>query len=359
MSKIQDYSLSLVSKGNLAILKQKMKKAANGERITVAALGGSITNGSASSDYAEHRYADIMVKWWKDKFANVNYVNAGIGATGSVIGLHRLYRDILSHNPDVVTIDFAVNDFEDNVQTRDAFENIVRILLSKGIAVVLLFMSDKNANNVQKAQAEIGKYYNVPMLSFRDLVWHNICSGAFLWSDIAADEVHPNDEGHAILGEMICRFWDMAFAEIDGAYVEYKLPEQPLYSVEFKNPQILMNDVITPAAIVDFEPVLNGGFHQFPYGWTGNGILEFKLECRSIGVLYLSSATDESLMGSAEISVDGVKKAEISGDFKGGWGDSAKYKLVAFSGNYAKHDLVVKSTSDKKICILAVLADII
>ena len=42
--------------------------------------------------------------------ATVKFVNAGIGATGSNYGALRAERDLLSHQPDFVVVEYAVND---------------------------------------------------------------------------------------------------------------------------------------------------------------------------------------------------------------------------------------------------------
>ena len=47
----------------------------------------------------EDCYASRTYKWFKDKFKNVNvkYVNAGVGATGSIIGAHSSKKDKYYH----------------------------------------------------------------------------------------------------------------------------------------------------------------------------------------------------------------------------------------------------------------------
>ena len=94
---------SLVSKGDISRIEKAMNKAKNGQAITIAFLGGSITQGCNATKF-EDCYASRTYKWFKDKFKNVNvkYVNAGVGATGSIIGAHRVEKQVLSQNPDIV-----------------------------------------------------------------------------------------------------------------------------------------------------------------------------------------------------------------------------------------------------------------
>ncbi|MBQ4165725.1 MAG: SGNH/GDSL hydrolase family protein, partial [Oscillospiraceae bacterium] len=99
---------SVLNKGNQARLAKFFKKLQAGEDVTVAYLGGSITQGSSAGGGL--CYADLTTKWLQEKYPDVkiNHVNAGIGATGSYIGIHRADRDVLQHDPDLVFVDFSV-----------------------------------------------------------------------------------------------------------------------------------------------------------------------------------------------------------------------------------------------------------
>lgn len=95
-----------------------MKKAAKGEHVVIACIGGSITQGTISSGSSDSdvpfkkSYADIFFEWWKDTFpeADFEFVNAGIGGTDSYLGVHRVNKDVLEYEPDLVLVEFSVND---------------------------------------------------------------------------------------------------------------------------------------------------------------------------------------------------------------------------------------------------------
>ena len=99
------YSRAIMSEGNVARLAAAMKKAANGEKVTVGVIGGSITQGSSASNQA-NCYASKFNDWWVNKFpsAEINFVNAGIGGTNSYLGVHRVDEQLLSYQPDVVIV---------------------------------------------------------------------------------------------------------------------------------------------------------------------------------------------------------------------------------------------------------------
>ena len=105
----------MYTQGNPARIAKVLQKLQNGEEVTVAFLGGSITQGTGADN--ENCYPN----------ATVNYVNAGIGATGSYIGVHRCDTQVLSKNPDLVFIDFSVNDeSQNNNINKLTYEGLIR-----------------------------------------------------------------------------------------------------------------------------------------------------------------------------------------------------------------------------------------
>ena len=61
------FEKGLVARGSWGKLQQCMKKAAAGEPVTLAFLGGSITQGSLAS-IPENCYAYRVFKWWQETF---------------------------------------------------------------------------------------------------------------------------------------------------------------------------------------------------------------------------------------------------------------------------------------------------
>ena len=176
------FSRSLVSTGHLARLEATLAKARRGEPLTIGVIGGSITAGAAASQ-PEKRYGDRVAAWWRRAFpkANVRFVNAGIGATGSDYGALRAKRDLLSHHPDFVIVEYAVND--PNTQAAaETLEGLVRQVLreTNQPAVLLLFTMHQDGGNAQERQAKVGRHYGLPMVSFRDALWPEIKEGRML-----------------------------------------------------------------------------------------------------------------------------------------------------------------------------------
>jgi lysophospholipase L1-like esterase len=96
-------------------------KLATTNTVRIAYLGGSIT--------AQEGWRPKTLKWFKDQFpgAKVQQINAAIGGTGSDLGVFRLKHDVLDHDPDLLFVEFAVNDSgAPPAQIHRCMEGIVR-----------------------------------------------------------------------------------------------------------------------------------------------------------------------------------------------------------------------------------------
>ena len=213
------FERSLVSRGDPARLQHTFAKARRGEPVTVGVIGGSITAGAGASQ-PERRYGDRVAAWWRQTFpkATVRFVNAGIGATGSDYGALRAKRDLLSHHPDFVVVEYAVND--PNTQAAaELIEGLIRQILSEPNQppVVLLFTMNQDGGNAQEWQAKVGRQYDLPMVSFRDALWPDIKEGRMKWSDVEADAVHPNDRGQGYCARFVTRLLEQVLAALPAA----------------------------------------------------------------------------------------------------------------------------------------------
>ena len=88
--------------GDLSRLANVLRKAQNGEEITIGFLGGPITEGRGAADIQDC-YVSQVYKWWYDTFpqAAINVINAGVGGTSSYLGVHRVGDELLVHSPDL------------------------------------------------------------------------------------------------------------------------------------------------------------------------------------------------------------------------------------------------------------------
>ena len=72
--------------------------------MKIGYLGGSIT--------AQQGWRPKTLAWFKEQFREAKFseINAAIGGTGSDLGVFRLQQDVLDQSPDLLFVEFAVND---------------------------------------------------------------------------------------------------------------------------------------------------------------------------------------------------------------------------------------------------------
>ncbi len=248
----------LVSPGDTARLAAVMAKARRGEEICVAAIGGSITAGGLQTKDPKNRYVARVAAWFTQAFpqAKVRFVNAGIGGTNSLYGAMRVQRDVLSKQPDLVIVEYAVNDNHPVPMFWASYEGVLRQILRapQQPAVVQLFFMQRQGQNAQETQHMLGRHYDLPMVSFRDAWWPEFYSGRAQWETMYADVVHPNDTGHILASELLIALLEKAKALPEPGAERTALPA-PMISELFVDCRYAQN--------TDLKPSTNSG-------WTTN-----------------------------------------------------------------------------------------
>ena len=234
---------AIVETGNNFRLGRFLSKCRSGDTVRIGFIGGSITEGAVSASVPS-RYSSRFCRFLRQTFplADIEELNAGIGATNSRFGCSRLQQDLLDRRPDMVVIEFAVNDDPaDPAGSEAAIEGLIRRTLQDPDVPVLLFhtMNSRGDNTIQEAQARIARHYALPVISYRDACWPLIEAGILPWAEVSADIVHPNDKGHLIGGYLLYDFLKRASSAIEGR------PDGP-----FAIPPILTSDLYQHAGIL-------------------------------------------------------------------------------------------------------------
>ncbi|MDI1313632.1 SGNH/GDSL hydrolase family protein [Prosthecobacter sp.] len=297
----------LVSKGNESRLAAVMAKARRGEDICVAAIGGSITAGGLQTKEPKNRYIARVADWFTQTFpkAKVRFVNAGIGGTNSLYGAMRVQRDVLSKKPDLVIVEYAVNDNHPVPMFWGSYEGVLRQILSEPQqpAVVQLFFMQRKGENAQETQHMLGRHYNLPMVSFRDAWWPEIYSGRAKWEVMYADVVHPNDTGHILASELLIALLND---------VNHNPPAATSASASRADlPAPMITDLFADcryAQYADLKPAQNSGWTQTPDGtkWESPASTEGGIEFGFAGkLLFVGYDIDEEAERFASFSIDG------------------------------------------------------
>ncbi len=322
---------SFLSGGNNRRVKEFLRKLRCGQKVTIAYLGGSITQGAGAVPAQEMCYARRSFEAIRDRYASdpgqVRYLKAGVGGTPSQLGILRYDRDIGrdgTERPDLVVIEFAVNDGDDETNGV-CYESLVRKILDQPQhpAVILLFSVFANDWNLKDRLAPIGFRYQLPMADVLEAVSPQFSlpkSGGRVLSkrQYFYDVYHPTNTGHQVMADCLLYLLDRLDRQMPMPPEPMALP---LYGTDYASIRLLDRkdgwpDVqISPGGFtrrdIELQSVLldddTENTPQFPYNWQkGKDPEPFVLEiaCKSLMLIFKDS--ENPAFGKAEVREDGV-----------------------------------------------------
>ncbi len=362
--------------GNNVRLKKVIERAQAGEQITIGTMGGSITEGAGAATYQECWASRFAVRFGTtygvDGGSNVTLVNAGVGGTPSTFGYMRFRRDIIDRvpetdpdgYPDLVIIEFAVNDWGEPSGHR-CFESMVKEVLQQPNepAVIILFSMRNDGWNLQGELRKIGDVYDLMMVSVSDGIYPHI-DKEIAKDEFFFDEYHPNSTGHRIMADCLMQvIADAAEKETDAADID--LDVKPAYGTDFMGLKTQY-----AGTKVEGITVTRGGFDQVdlnsyrnkPVGWVcgknyfhdaGSPDEPMTVSGTFSKCLIAWKASAEADFGEAQVLVDGKVVTTLKCG-PGKWGQS-EVVLVLDAKEAAEHTVEILVTDpNKKFTITAI-----
>lgn len=191
---------------------EKVKK---GDSVAIAYLGGSITSATG--------YRVQTVPMFRELFPGIKIrsINAGLGGTGSDLGVFRVKDNVIDHHPDLVFIEFAVNDFgTDSLIIGQSMEGIIRQIkrANPKTDICLLYtlafpmVEDLKAGKTIRSariMEQLANYYQLPSICFAPRVIDLLNQDKLVFKSadtvdaksritFSIDGVHPIFQGHLI-----------------------------------------------------------------------------------------------------------------------------------------------------------------
>lgn len=210
-------------------------KAETGGALRVAYLGGSITAADGWRVLTTKRLKELFPK------AQIEEIFAAIPGSGSDLGACRLERDVLSRKPDLLFVEFAVNDGAyPTPLIQRSMEGIVRQTWSRSPKADICFvytlalnaLPDLQAGRFQRAASDmeaVAEHYGIPSVHFGPEVARQASAGSLIFKAPASetspqgndkegrlvftnDGTHPIARGHAIYASVLAgafpRLWE-------------------------------------------------------------------------------------------------------------------------------------------------------
>lgn len=339
---------SYLNQGNLARLAKVIEKANRGEKVVIAALGGSITEGMSSSRPAL-RYSSQVLKWFRDTWPNGEFelANAGIGSTGSIIGGGRMQEDVLQYNPDLIIIEFACNDGVSALET-ESYEGVIyrALTAANNPAVMLVYFCRDDGGSSQAVEIPVGLKFDLPMISYNNWYKQARKDGLITWTDISPDVVHPNDRGHAIAARLITHRLELVKENLDK--IDKTLPPVPSTESRFVNQNLKNNRNFTPKSTGAFTAAnqLYYGFGSLSSGWvaTAGNTEPFIFETESQVVTLVFKRQVNTPGAKLKVIVDGWEVMTI--DSNGGMAEYADLRTILNRDNNKKVTVELRLTED-------------
>ena len=191
---------SVVARNGLPHLRAKL---AAGQPVTIAFLGGSITQNGGAGGFVS------MVPAWIESHAagvKVTTINAGLAATGSDLGAQRIDRDVLVHRPDLVFVEFAVNDSDrDCAGDMEQIVQKIRAADARTDIVFLYSVMDWTLPRLEaggyppsvKRHESVAERHGLATVALGFDAARKVRLGEWTWSNFSADACHPTADGYA------------------------------------------------------------------------------------------------------------------------------------------------------------------
>ncbi len=291
--------------------------------LNVVFLGGSLTWGAHATDPMRTSYRARVSRRLEEEYpkARLRFWDAAIGGTGSQLAAFRLERDVLKREPDLVFLDFTINDNpygEPDADRLASYESLVRRLVCAGVPVVQAIfaakgdvMPEPKPRPLDAAHKAIASAYGLPTGDAVELMRAKVADGEVtaddLW-DCPPDETHPGDMGYGLYAEAV---WDAFMRAVREKRV-CRVPERMLHADTYMavNRARISGLGALPVGWRVGQAHRNAVAFDFVMSrWTDDmGIAEgeaapLRLKVRGTNVLIFGEGTPSS--GSYEVRIDG------------------------------------------------------
>lgn len=195
---------------NLDKIKQKL---AAGEPVRIVALGDSLTEGWM----VRRGYLDFLGEMLEKKYPSckVSIINRGVPGDTAEGGLFRLREDVLDRDPDLVFIQFALNDAFIGVNPA-RFKNTIRviveqiradtdaeILLVTSVPVLANPAEDKMTERFYETLIDLAREERCAIALVHRYWKKRIAEGVDFNGLVQFDQVHPTVAGYRLMAEAI------------------------------------------------------------------------------------------------------------------------------------------------------------
>lgn len=203
------------------IIKDLQKKWPNNRTINLVFHGHSVPSGYQRTPivatFESYPFLSLRSITQKYPYAVVNVIKTSIGGENAEQGAKRFERDVLTKQPDVIFIDYALNDRAIGLErAKIAWETMIEESIRAKVKIILLTptpditedITDSNSPLAMFSQLiiKLGKRYHIPVVdsynAFKNLVMDGVDLKQYM-----AQSNHINSKGHQIVADLIFKLF--------------------------------------------------------------------------------------------------------------------------------------------------------
>lgn len=206
------------------LLGEMAKQWPDNRTIHIVCHGHSVPAGYFATPFVNtlDAYPHQLLAGIKERFpfAVVNVIVTAVGGETSAEGAERFAQDVLCHRPDLVTIDYALNDRRAGLEAaRNAWEQMIALAQQRAIPLILLtptldqftqrsgdpsFSLDLESHSRQVRR--LAETHNLGLADSFAAFQRHIAAGGHLY-DLLSHVNHPNRLGHSLVAQEILRYF--------------------------------------------------------------------------------------------------------------------------------------------------------
>ncbi len=201
-----------------------MKQWPDNRTVNIVCHGHSVPAGYFATPFVDtfNAYPHLFHRLLKERYpyAVVNVIVSAIGGETALAGAGRFAADVLAHRPDVVTIDYGLNDRSIGLEVAEhSWRAMIEASLQRGVKVLLFSPTwdigaafdpppeewnalERHAGLIRSLAAEYGVGLVDSFQVFRD---YRDRTGDY--TDLLAWVNHPNRTGHALIAAEMMRWF--------------------------------------------------------------------------------------------------------------------------------------------------------
>lgn len=192
--------------------------------VNIVCHGHSVPSGYFATPFVDtfNAYPHLLHRGLKARFpyAVINVIVTAIGGENSQSGARRFEKDVLCHRPEIVTIDYCLNDRGIGLEkAKQSWEKMITAALERNIKLILMTPTVDNSqvsgNSAENAlplieHAEqvraLADQYGLPLVDSLEIHLDYIKNVGDI-SDLLSQSNHPSRLGHQLVANELLRWF--------------------------------------------------------------------------------------------------------------------------------------------------------